>query len=121
MKKLVLVIEDDEAIRNVTKLLLELEGFDVACANNGQEGLDFLGTANIPPNLILLDLMMPVKDGFEFRNEQLNNLNFASIPVIVLTAEGGRSERKKNLKAAAILTKPFEIDSLISAVKQHCA
>lgn len=120
-KKLILIIEDDVYIQDSLKMLLELEGFDVACANNGQEGIDFLNATHILPNLILLDLMMPIKDGFEFRNEQMNNIKFATIPIVVVTAEGTRSERKEKLNAKAILKKPVDIDHLVAVVRQHCS
>jgi CheY-like chemotaxis protein len=119
MKKIVLVVEDDIYILDSIKLLLELEDYDVVCANNGQEGIDRLNSMSVLPNIILLDLMMPVKDGFEFRNEQINNPKFAAIPVVVLTAEGNRSARKDQLKADALINKPFEINYLLDTVRDY--
>ena len=75
----------------------------------------------ILPNLILLDLMMPIKDGFEFRVEQLSNRRFAAIPVVVVTADGYSSERKDKLQAKAIVKKPVDIGRLVEVGRQHCA
>ena len=120
MKKLILVIEDDSAILDSLKQLLEMEGFEVATAMNGQDGIDLLKASDRLPQLILLDLMMPIKDGFEFRNEQMENPKFASIPILVMTAEGHQSERKDRLKAKAILRKPLDIDQLIDVERRNC-
>jgi len=117
MKKLILIVEDDLDILDSAKLFLEMEGFEVASAHNGQEAMDFLRQSPVRPSLILLDLMMPIKDGFDFRNEQLES-PFASIPVVVMTAEGRWSERKDQLKAVATVKKPFDLDRLIEVVRQ---
>lgn len=74
-------------------MLLELDGFNVACAANGQKGIDFLSTTQILPNMILIDLMMPIKDGFEFRIEELSNSRFAAIPVVVVTPDYASRKR----------------------------
>ena len=114
------MIEDDEFIRESLKMIFENEGYDIAGVTNGQEGVDYLNSGRPLPQIILLDLMMPVKDGFEFRKEQAGNPKFSSIPVVVLTAEGFQSERKVNLKAQAFVRKPFDIDEIITAVKEQC-
>ncbi len=121
MRKRLLVVEDDSYILEALKELLESEGFDVECAKNGQEGIDRLAHADPRPNLILLDLMMPVKDGFEFRSEQLGDPELSGIPVVVLTAEGNRSERKTALRALTIVKKPVDIDRLMDVVNRACA
>ena len=84
--KKILVLEDDESIRECTRDLLELNGYTVECARNGEEGIQVLRRSGGLPDLILLDLMMPVKDGFQFRLEQQQDPTLAHIPVVVLTA-----------------------------------
>ncbi|MFL6646633.1 MAG: response regulator, partial [Sulfurifustaceae bacterium] len=82
----VLVIEDDADIRGCVVEALEGEGYTVVTAENGQEGIDSLRNAARLPDLIILDLMMPVKDGVEFRMEQQAEPRWKDIPVIVMTA-----------------------------------
>src|SRR6516165_3917335 len=81
--KNILLVEDDEIVRRAIQMVLEWEGYYVECARNGQEALDTL-RAGSRPSLILLDILMPVLDGEEFRREQLQDPRFASIPVIVV-------------------------------------
>ncbi len=121
MKKLILIIEDDTAILDVTKQLLEIEGYEVWGAKNGQEALDLLKSVERLPNLIVLDLMMPVMDGFKFRAEQLNHPRLSFIPVVVVTAEGNRSERKDQLKANAVATKPIDLEEFLQVIRQQCS
>jgi CheY-like chemotaxis protein len=112
-----MVVEDDFAIRETMTEVLEGEGFTVTCACNGAEALDRLDAGN-PPGLILLDLMMPVMDGWAFRVAQRLDPRFAAIPVIVLSAGFGRDDRLDVLGAAAFLPKPFELGSLLDAVER---
>ncbi len=119
MKERILVVEDDADILEVVTQLLELEGFEVLKAGNGQVAIDLLEKTELLPHLILLDLMMPVKDGFEFRKYQMNHPRISSIPVVVMTAEGHHSERKSLLKANAILKKPIDIDELVGFIRKQ--
>jgi len=116
--KRILVVEDDESIRESTKDLLEIEGYVVECVKNGDEGLRALRNTESLPDLILLDLMMPVMDGFQFRKVQRQDPNLAAIPVVVLTAAGSSDE--KELGAQGYLRKPMEIDAVLEIVKQCC-
>src|SRR6185436_19724926 len=81
----VLVVEDDEGLRDMMAQLLTLEGFQTATVANGQEALAYLHTSS-RPEVILLDLMMPVMDGWEFRRHQQADPDLAGVPVIVLSA-----------------------------------
>src|SRR5438046_2792257 len=84
----ILVVEDDPYIRESIQELLELESYTVACAANGKEALDYLEKiGNGLPQLILLDLMMPVMDGFEFRRQQVTSPVLSKIPLIVMSAD----------------------------------
>lgn len=114
--KTVLVVDDDSDIRDSLRGLLEFEGFSVLEAVNGQVAIDFLSAAIHLPNLILLDLMMPVKTGFEFRAEQLLNPRLAEIPVIVMSADGHGSSKKTQISDLTYIKKPFSIDQMVTAV-----
>src|SRR4051794_9814888 len=81
----VLIVEDDEDLREMMAQMLNIEGFSTATASNGREALDYLHSTR-RPNVILLDLMMPVMDGWEFRRQQQADPQIAPVPVIVLSA-----------------------------------
>ena len=83
----VLIIDDDLPVRTALKELFETEGYAVALAANGRAALNHL-RKGLRPCAILLDLMMPVMDGWDFRNEQLADPDLKDIPVVILTAAG---------------------------------
>jgi CheY-like chemotaxis protein len=117
---LILVIEDDHAIRESLSELLEDEGYQVASATNGQEALEVLARVG-PPCVILLDLMMPVMDGYEFMGRKTADPQLASIPVVVITAAGaspiaGFIERAPPV----VLPKPVRAEAVMRAVRQYC-
>ncbi len=117
MRKKILIIEDDQDIRDSLLELLE-EDYEVATAANGAEALDLL--RNEPkPDLILLDLMMPVMDGFTFREEQLKNPDWAKIPVVVMSADGHVAAKQARASADAYLKKPVDIEDLLSVLKKY--
>jgi CheY-like chemotaxis protein len=111
----VLVVDDDVDIRETLTLVLEDEGYAVASASNGEEALAWL-RANVRPNVILLDLMMPVMDGQEFRAEQRNDPELAQIPVIVITASGNAKDRVRSMGVAGMIQKPLALDTLLTTV-----
>ena len=113
----VLIVEDDDDLREMMAQLLALEGFQTAAVANGQEALDYLRQENAP-NLILLDLMMPVMDGWEFRRRQQANPAMAQVPVIVLSALD--HVRTAEVSAEAILKKPLDFDRLLELVRTYC-
>jgi CheY-like chemotaxis protein len=117
----ILVIEDDRDLRRNMKALLESEGYEVDTAENGQEGLTNLEQAAVLPSIILLDLMMPVMDGFHFRELQLKNEKFARIPVIVLTADGHTDEKRERTHAHAALRKPADVELILDTVAKVIA
>jgi CheY-like chemotaxis protein len=114
----VLIVEDDEDLREMMAQLLTLEGFQAATAANGREALDYLHHHSIVPDVILLDLMMPVMDGWEFRRRQKADPAIAPVPVIVLSALD--QARALNVDATAFLKKPLDFDRLLSLVRSHC-
>jgi CheY-like chemotaxis protein len=113
----VLVIEDDEGLREMMAQLLTLEGFQTATVANGQEALAYLH-ASSKPEVILLDLMMPVMDGWEFRRHQQADPALAGVPVIVLSALD--QARAADVAATAFLKKPLDFDRLLDLVRQYC-
>jgi CheY-like chemotaxis protein len=111
----ILLVEDDEDIRAAMAELLESEGFEVAVASNGQEGLEVLAQMGAPC-LVLLDLMMPVMNGEDFLRHVRRNPAMDSVPVIIVTASG----RMPLPGTQGILKKPFEISDLFATVAAHC-
>jgi CheY-like chemotaxis protein len=114
----VLIVEDDRDIRKNLKILLESEGYVVDLAENGQVALDLLQTIAVLPSMIILDLMMPVMDGFQFRDQQKKHPRFANIPVAIMTADGHIEEKKVKTQADAALRKPANIDDILDLVKK---
>ena len=114
----VLIVEDDDDLREMMAQLLSLEGYQAAAVANGQEALEYLrqGTA---PDLILLDMMMPVMDGWEFRRRQKSDPSMAEVPVIVLSALD--QSRAADVNAQAFLKKPLDFDRLLQLVREYCA
>ena len=112
----VLVVDDQEAIRDTLQTALDDEGFTVECASNGREALDIL--ERWQPCVILLDLMMPVMDGWTFREEQRRAGN--TVPIVLLSAAGELDRHQGMLNAAAIIPKPFDLDRVISAIEGVC-
>jgi CheY-like chemotaxis protein len=113
----VLIVEDDAELRDMMAHLLALEGYQASAVSNGVEALEYLGRGETP-DLILLDLMMPVMDGWEFRRRQASNPAVAHVPVVVLSAlDPGRAA---HVSAAAFLKKPLDFDRLLELVKQYC-
>ncbi len=112
----VLVVEDHADLREMLAVLLESEGFQVQTASNGKEALDSLKHER--PAVILLDLMMPVMSGDEFRRRQLQEPDYADVPVICMTAAHDGPQRAARLQAAQYFQKPVDFDRLITAVRQ---
>lgn len=110
----ILVVDDDQTHRQLVAELLRDEGHDVAEAADGQQALDHLKT--LRPSAIVLDLMMPVVDGFTFLIERRKLPGCASIPVLVLTAVHDLSELVGTLGVKAAIAKPFEASALIESV-----
>jgi len=108
MARRILILEDAPDICSTMKELLEMEGIEVICASNGLEAIQYLESTSPRPDLILLDLMMPVMDGYAFRAEQRKRPELASIPVVVMTAATDLHAKVKDLEAEGLLKKPFK-------------
>lgn len=113
----ILIVDDDDVARDAMQLLLELDGFRVVTAMDGEQGLAHL-RAGLKPLAILLDLCMPRMDGFQFRLAQTQEPRLADIPVVVYSAQMHTEERIASLKPTAYLEKPFNIDRLRSIFAQ---
>lgn len=115
--KSILVVEDDPSIRQVIQMVLELEGYQVVTATNGKEGVDILRKCARKPDVILLDLMMPVMNGWEFLAAQKNDRDLAEIPTVVLSASGTKPAPEG---ATAYFEKPVEIETILKLAQTYC-
>src|SRR6476659_218305 len=106
-----LLVKDDPSIRATLAEMLEDEGYAVSTATNGREALELL-RRNAPPDLILLDLMMPIMDGWEFRVEQRADPVLAGIPLLAMSAD--LSAKARAIAADAYVRKPIEFAELVS-------
>ena len=114
--KRVLIVEDEPYLCDLIADVLEAEGHVPTKAANGLEALNHV-TAD-PPQLILLDLMMPVMDGWEFRRRQQADPAVSGVPVIVLSALD--PSRAADVNANAFLKKPLDFDRLLALVRGYC-
>ncbi len=114
-----LLVEDDGDVREALASTLEELGDEVRLASDGAEALLLL-RAGLHPCVILLDLMMPVMDGFAFRREQRADPALADIPVIVLSGAVTTLDEVRDMQVAALLTKPVDCDRMLRLVAELC-
>lgn len=116
MKKKILIIEDDVSISEIQRDYLNMSGYEVECAYDGEEGLEFIKTGNF--DLVVLDIMLPKMDGFEIL-KQITEIK--DIPVIVLSAKDEEIHKIKalNLGADDYMTKPFSMGEFVARVNGH--
>jgi CheY-like chemotaxis protein len=117
--KSVLVVEDDAVTRTALTLVLQEEGYSVTDAANGHEALLHLRQQPLP-DLILLDLMMPVMNGWEFRKKQIQDPGLKSIPVVIVSSDAGVPQKAAALGAREYLSKPIDFEELLAAVRRCC-
>ena len=110
-KARVLVVEDDRDIREALTTILEMRGYNATSAGTGKEALEYLESGPTP-DLIILDLSMPVMGGREFRSKQLMNPQIKHIPVVVVSALSDQID----VDADAIMVKPVDLDGLLTTV-----
>lgn len=115
----VLVVEDENDIRELMAAILESAGYTVSVARHGAEALAYLKGGS-RPCIILLDLMMPVMDGWTFYSEKQKDPEIAAIPILVVSAVDRQDPRNGVMKAVAHLPKPLDIGNLLAAVGIHC-
>jgi CheY-like chemotaxis protein len=118
-KKRILIADDDPVILRLIQVNLELEGYEVLTANNGQEAVD-VATAELP-DLVILDIMMPRLDGYQACQKLKEGATTASLPVIFLSAKAqqGDIEKGKSFGVVDYLTKPFDPSELLEVVERH--
>jgi DNA-binding response OmpR family regulator len=112
----VLVVEDDDAIRDLVDLVLSSAGYEVLTASNGAAALQVIGNAN--PDLVLLDMRMPIMDGWEFARRYRASPE-PHAPILVLTAARDAAARAAEIDANGYLGKPFEMQELLALVSRH--
>jgi CheY-like chemotaxis protein len=118
----ILIIEDDYAIRESLSLVLSEDGYAVHAVMHGQDALSYLAIVPVLPRLILLDLMMPIMAGFEFRHLQRQDQRLRNIPVAVLSAISHRLDPMQimQLDAVAYIGKPIDWSRLRAVIHTHC-
>jgi len=119
-RKLLVVVDDDVDLRHTLGDTLTDEGFEVKCAENGRIGLEILRgeiRQHRRPSAVLLDLMMPVMSGYEFRQEQQADPELAGIPVLVMSA---RWEAQSEVDSTEFIPKPIKLEKLLSIVHRLC-
>ncbi len=114
----ILVVDDDPDIREALVDVLTDHGYSARAVSNGREALDYL-RGGARPNLILLDLMMPVMDGLQFRQEQVNDPDLKELPVFVISAGNDVAQSAATLGVAGSMRKPIDLDKLLDIVARH--
>jgi CheY-like chemotaxis protein len=117
----ILIVEDEASVRKTLREVLEDEGYPVAEASNGQEGLEYL-RKNPAPCLVLLDLMMPVMSGFEFLEAVKRDVTLRAVSVLIVSAAAREKVDAARVGSAAVgvLPKPVQLKPLLTAVGQYC-
>jgi CheY-like chemotaxis protein len=117
MSQQILIVEDDAPLREALSQVLSDEGYELSSARDGLEAVNFLKKGN-RPDVILLDLSMPVVNGWEFRMFQKRDPDLARIPVILITAGGYTREEVAWLEPSALLSKPIDLPFLLSTIRK---
>jgi CheY-like chemotaxis protein len=118
-RKVVMLIDDDEDERDALAELLAAEDYRVLQAPNGAEGLKVLEESPEPCHIILLDLMMPVMNGWDFRRVQKGKAELAHIPVVLMSAGAQIAFAVDDLDAAGYVSKPVEMPDLLDKIERH--
>lgn len=116
----ILIVDDDDDIRELLAEFLEDEGYRVTTARNGLDALTLLRAGGTLPRMILLDLMMPVMNGFQFLEAFRRDPALSPIPVAVVSAHGGLGPAERAVIAAPILAKPLALPRLLQIVGELC-
>jgi CheY-like chemotaxis protein len=113
----ILIVEDDQEIRETLTDILEMEGYQTNYAVNGKDGLSKVQA--VKPNLIFLDLNMPVMDGMEFLKQRENDAVLKNIPVIVMTATGDARRAEAEKYANSVIKKPMDLNVVLNSVEKY--
>jgi CheY-like chemotaxis protein len=119
--KRILIVEDSEDFQFLVRHLLESEGYHVESAFNGLEALNKLGALFALPHLIILDIMMPVMDGFEFKERIEKDPRLKDIPIVVVTAHGDQLTTMAKIGARDIIHKTADMSSFLEIIKKNCS
>jgi DNA-binding response OmpR family regulator len=119
-KKMVLVVDDDQAIRDMVGKALKAKGYDVTLARDGLEASEILGGTQRPPDLLICDVMMPNFDGFTLAKLVKNHAELRTMPIIFLTAKTQAKDLATGISLGArhYVTKPFSIKDLLDKVEK---
>jgi CheY-like chemotaxis protein len=115
--KSILIVEDDQSIRETMIEMLQSEGYNTYSAINGKDALNLLRDEIPKPCLVLLDMMMPIMNGREFLDEMMKDSVLAPIPVLIVSAIADPSNTKGSV---GFLKKPVDIDAVLSTVSKYC-
>ncbi len=113
------MIEDDTCINELITELLTEQGYKVINFFNGEDAYQWLCQTPVPPALILLDLMMPIKNGYIFRQDQMKQVHLKDIPVIVMSADGNFSRNQLRISANDYIKKPFELLDFLAKINGY--
>jgi CheY-like chemotaxis protein len=113
----ILVVDDNTDIREMVCLVLETDGYQVASVSNGKEAIDWLHS-EAAPSVVLLDLTMPVMDGYQFLMAKAADPGLVDVPVVVMTAVNGFSQILLDQQVCECLSKPFSTSALLDAVER---
>jgi len=116
----ILVVDDDNAIRETLRAILEDEGYRVAVAVNGREALEVLERIG-PPDLCIVDLVMPVMNGWELCAELARRPALAPVPVLLVSANSEMEAAPGGLETVHVMRKPISFDRLLEYVERYCA
>ncbi len=119
LNDLILVVDDEANIRETIAFILEMEGFDVILASDGEEAL--LQLKKHKPKFMILDVMMPKKNGYEVAREIRKTEDFKDLYILILTAKGQSVDENDALEAGAnnYMTKPFDDDKILSIIREN--
>ena len=120
MDATVLVVEDDPDLLEAVSSALEAEGYRVGRARHGLEALGQL-RAGKRPSVILLDLMMPIMNGWQFRHAQRQDSELSKIPVVVVSAKNDSPQHAAWLEADGYIQKPISLETLLATVQRYCS
>ena len=115
----ILLIEDDDGLGAILAAVLQDQGYRVTWVSNGREALDHLRPER-PPRVILLNLVMPVMNGWKFREQLKKVPELAEVPVVVLSGVGNLEKKATSLGATDSFTKPFNLKALVDTVRDYC-
>jgi CheY-like chemotaxis protein len=116
----VLVVEDDPELLQAISEAIEAEGYEVRRARHGLDALGQLRSGRRAPDVILLDLMMPIMNGWQFRHAQRQDSDLAHIPVVVVSAKTDSAQHAAWLEADDYIQKPIALDRLLEAIQKFC-